>query len=85
MYFEDGRRTFCSATGSTFSIGTPVKTSKSIKDSNAPRLLVRTDARFTNIENKIDILVQQVAEITLVLKKSLVGPSNQYRNSDRAC
>lgn len=36
-------------------------------------LLVRPDARVANIEKMIDTLSQQMAEMTVVLNKSLVG------------
>jgi len=43
---------------------------KSAADSKTPRLMVRPDTRVQNVENKVDKLADQLANLTLLIKKS---------------
>lgn len=77
--FEDSKRSFRSSTGSSDFMNAPITRYKT-KDR---RLMVRSDARVANVENKIDTLAPQVENMTLVLNMSQSGYSVQYSNSHR--
>ena len=43
---------------------------KSAVDAKTPRIMVRPDARVQNVENKVDKLADQLANLTLLIKKT---------------
>lgn len=86
--FDIGRRAFHSASlsgpSSHFTHGAGAPSTQTAK---APQLLVRPDARVRNVEHKIDPLADQLADLTLIVKKTQTGNENavKYGDRDRPC
>lgn len=79
--FDSGMRAFHSVTKYDGMSSTEILDVQQEKDK---RLLVRPDARVKNMEVKIDTLADQLADLTLLMKKGQASSSTQV-NADRLC